>query len=169
VGALTVASLGTYVFYWLYTTWRELRDELGDQSMAPVWHALTLALPPYGLFRFHAHMRTIKEAAESRRVVTSLRPGLCVLGLLGMTVLTRVSGRAVHPLDLLGFGIEASVLMWAQSALNSTWAERLPQILAKSAPHWLEWIVLAMGAFLWLSSLVVWSCETQGWMCDLLG
>jgi len=58
---MTIASYGLYLFYWYYVTWyyvtwKQYRDSTGANAY-PVWHALTLLVPIYGLFRTHAHMR----------------------------------------------------------------------------------------------------------------
>src|SRR5262245_6574869 len=72
VGGLTFGSFGIYAFYWLYSTWRDLKGELQDQGMSPVWHALTQFVPVHGFYRFHAHGRVIKELCERAGVATSL-------------------------------------------------------------------------------------------------
>ena len=57
---MAVLSYGLYLFYWFYLTWKQYRDHTGREAF-PVWHALTLVVPIYGLFRTHAHVRSFKE------------------------------------------------------------------------------------------------------------
>ena len=64
VALLTVMSSGLYLFYWFYLTWKQLQTE-SSETHYPVWHALTLMVPIYGLFRMHRHVSLINE------------PGLC--------------------------------------------------------------------------------------------
>ena len=71
---MAVLSYGLYLFYWLYLTWKQYRDHTG-QEVFPVWHALTLAVPIYGLFRTHAHVRSFKELMFSSGVTSTLSPG----------------------------------------------------------------------------------------------
>ncbi len=54
---LSIATFGLYPYWWFYATWRELKLEVDDPRMRPVWHALAIALVPiYNYFRFYAHM-----------------------------------------------------------------------------------------------------------------
>jgi len=38
-----------------------MKRERGDPEMRPLWHALSLAVPFYMIFRVHAHFRTLNE------------------------------------------------------------------------------------------------------------
>lgn len=167
VGALTASTFGIYSLYWMYTTWRELKAELRDESMSPAWHALTQLVLVYNLFRFHAHMRTIREVAESHGVATALSPGACVLITLAGYGVARFTGDEVTPLDLVAYGAIASAIMWGQQTLNNTWAAILPPGSRNAHSHWLEGVILALGLFVWFCTLYVWSCENQGWSCGL--
>jgi hypothetical protein len=113
VAGLTVASFGLYAFYWFFSTWRELRAELSDDSMHPVWHALSTAAPIYGLFRVHAHMRLTRAVAVSRGLRVPLSPGSCVTAWLIVTWLgnatSRVSLRSVGYGPWVGFGIDLAI------------------------------------------------------------
>lgn len=87
--ALTVATINLYWFYWFWATWRELKQETGDNRMRPFGHMLSLFVPVYQLFRIHAHFRAIRELVVQRSEVKSvglapLSPGVAlVLALVG--------------------------------------------------------------------------------------
>lgn len=74
---MTVISMGLYIFWWFYITWKHYRDHTGENAY-PIWHALTLFVPLYGLFRTHAHMRTYEELMLDERMDTSINPGVAV-------------------------------------------------------------------------------------------
>ena len=74
---LSILSGGLYLFWWFYITWKHYRDYTGEKAF-PVWHALTLIVPIYGLFRVHAHIRSFKELMTARQVVSSLSPWVAV-------------------------------------------------------------------------------------------
>ena len=75
---LTVISGGLYLFWWFYITWKQYRDHTGEKAF-PVWHALTLIVPFYCLFRVHAHVRTYRELMIDRRIASSLSPWFAVV------------------------------------------------------------------------------------------
>ena len=74
---MTLLSGGLYLFYWFYVTWQQYRDHTGNQVF-PMWHALTLTIPGYGLFRTHAHMRSFKELLLDAGVLCTISVGWTV-------------------------------------------------------------------------------------------
>lgn len=91
VGLLGLLGNATYAFFWLWMSWRELKRVRGDASMRPFWHATAVFLVPlYGLFRFHAHFRTIDELLASARV--SVRAGAGLLTLVFVLLLAALYG-----------------------------------------------------------------------------
>lgn len=73
VTLLTLLSGGVYIFWWFYITWKHYRDHTRETAY-PVWHALTLIVPFYNLFRMHAHTRTYLELMHKYQVPSSLSP-----------------------------------------------------------------------------------------------
>ena len=128
--------------------------------MRPFWHTIAIGcVPIYGLFRFHAHMRTIRETALLVGRRPSLSPATCVAmffcsvylcnGLLSR-VTPRNSGDEMG-LTLLGiFGslLSASVIIWAQQELNATWLH-LDKARKPYLPSPVEWVMLVGGVGLW--------------------
>ena len=78
---LSILTYGLYLLYWFYLTWKHYRDHTKKEAY-PVWHALTLFVPVYGLFRTHGHVRSFKELGLGSGVRTSLSPGWAVVGVL---------------------------------------------------------------------------------------
>jgi hypothetical protein len=156
-----------YSLYWIYTTWRELKDERRDANMHPVWHALAMVVPVLGWVLFYRHIQMIRGCAASYRLKTSLRPGIAVaiwiLAVLigwGPVSLTPVGNGNfelfVGPSVGFEFGVKgigaavliAAVLVWAQANLNRVW-QALPDPGPWSRIHPAEWIVLALGVLIW--------------------
>ena len=75
---LSALSGGLYLFWWFYITWKHYRDHSGEKAY-PIWHALTLFVPFYSLFRVHAHMRTYRELMIDRRLISSISPLVAVV------------------------------------------------------------------------------------------
>ena len=73
-----VLSHGSYLIYWFYLTWKQYREHTRTEAY-PVWHALTLFVPIYSLFRTHAHVRAFKELMLNAGLSTNLSVGGAVL------------------------------------------------------------------------------------------
>ncbi len=137
IALLTVLSAGLYVFYWMYITWRHYRDHTGEPAY-PVFHALSLMVPVYQLFRMHAHMRVFQELMETRGVPSTLSPLRSVLIYLGVILLGMVSimipseapltlsQQAAYVVIIVS---QSSLLAWmlwrAQTNFNRLWQHRL--------------------------------------------
>ena len=74
----SVLSAGLYIFYWAYLTWKQMEPVSRERPHYPVWHALTLLIPIYSLFRMHKHMSVIRDLADESRVYHTLSPGVAV-------------------------------------------------------------------------------------------
>ena len=59
--ALTLVTGGAYLIVWAGRSWSTMKRERGDQEMRPLWHALSLVVPFYMIFRVHAHFRTLND------------------------------------------------------------------------------------------------------------
>ena len=135
--AMTLLSGRLYLFYWFYVTWQQYRDHTGS-NVFPLWHALTLTIPGYGLFRTHAHMRSFKELLLDAGVLCTISVGWAValvltLNLLGLasSILTgglfnfgEVSfGATVAStlLNLVSVAVVLGLLLHVQQNLNRYW------------------------------------------------
>ena len=87
---MSVLSHGLYLFYWYYVTWKQYRDHTRPEVF-PVWHALTLLVPIYGLFRTHAHMRSFKELMVEAGLATTISAGWAVVLVMVSKTLSGVS------------------------------------------------------------------------------
>ena len=101
--SFTVVTAGLYIFYWLYVTWKQIRDREGTtdsgERFFPVWHSLTMLVPVYGLFRLHRHGELIQNMAHESEIATSLNPKLVVL----LMVLNQILGLTSSGVQNLGF------------------------------------------------------------------
>ena len=123
---LSVVTSGVYVFYWLYLTWKQLQSETNDVHY-PVWHALTLLVPVYGLFRLYKHVRVVQELAMRAGVEVSLTPVMAVVlvvlnGLLVVTSRGVQSWGVIVILTLIRLGLIATVIVRVQATLNRYWS-----------------------------------------------
>lgn len=57
--ALTLVTGGAYLIVWAGRSWSTMKRERRDPEMQPLWHALSLVVPFYMIFRVHAHFRTL--------------------------------------------------------------------------------------------------------------
>ena len=134
---MSVLTYGFYLFYWFYLTWKHYRDHTGDEAF-PIWHALTLLVPIYGLFRTHAHMRTYKELMNRAGVPTTINPGLAVAlvflssfldavsfnlsgGITSFPEITQTMALGLAALNFISIAIIARLLVNIQGNLNAYW------------------------------------------------
>jgi hypothetical protein len=155
VWALVGLTFGLYAFYWLFATWRQIKREDGDQGKHPFWHTLAMLVPIYGLFRFHAHMRAIRDLAREAGVRTGLSPALALLGWIVLNVVERIGGRGpVGNWVIVASALAEGLLFaWAQAALNSAW-RALPGGAPPAQVHPLQWLLLLVGGVLSVAAIL---------------
>jgi len=125
---LSILSFGLYFYYWFYLTWKHYRDYTGTENF-PFWHALTLFVPIYFLFRVHAHVRSFKELMVEGGMTSSLRPGVVVALILLSNLLSIISWRFYYDdslsnaivLDIIVVLLNTGLLFWVQTNLNLFW------------------------------------------------
>ncbi|MBM2809533.1 MAG: hypothetical protein HW416_292 [Chloroflexi bacterium] len=165
-----------YPLVWLAATWSEMKRELDDPDMHPWWHALSFLIPIYGLFRLHAHYRTIQELLLQRGAASPVSGRGAVLGMIGADLLllagtanllllagTKVEG-PVGTVDVLGgMGFVAvlvggmgfvAVFVYGQVGLNRYWSARSTQTVPVLI-HPSEWTMLLAGGVICISAPVL--------------
>jgi hypothetical protein len=162
---MSVLSYGSYLLYWFYLTWKHYRTYTGRDAY-PVWHALTLFIPIYGLFRTHAHVRSFKELMAGAAVATTLNTALAVWLMIISTVLDWNSirltfsgeitqGTAVVPavLDLLSIGLVVGLLLHVQGNLNRYWTSLTDRRVINARLGVGEVIFGLLGILAWLGTI----------------
>ena len=122
---LSIVTSGVYVLYWLYKTWQQLQNETKDLHY-PFWHAATMFVPVYGLFRIHRHLSVIQELAQRRGVESLMPPALGVTLMALYWVIILVSGnqadfRSMIVLGLIRLALITTMMVRAQRTLNAYW------------------------------------------------
>ena len=123
---LSILTSGVYALYWLYQTWKQLQAETGDVHY-PVWHALTLFVPVYGLFRIHRHMSVIQELGRKQGIEALMPPALGVTMMALYWLIVLVSGNQTELLNMLllaviRLALVTTLMVRAQSTLNAYWS-----------------------------------------------
>ncbi len=173
---MSVLTYGFYLFYWFYLTWKQYRDHTRNEAF-PVWHALTLLVPIYGLFRTHAHMRTYKELMDQGGVANTINPawavGLVFVssfldgvafylsgGFSSSPEITQARALALAALNFISIAIVTGLLLQIQGNLNSYWqritggrADTSNQGLTSARVGVGEVILGIIGAFIWFDTL----------------
>ena len=152
--ALSILVSGPYLIYWLYVTWKQLQSETKDIHY-PLWHALTLLVPIYGLFRLYRHMDVISGLA-SRAGLPTFNPGMAVV-LIGLNMLMGFSSTGtvdllwVLVLKLISLSLVATNIVWGQKALNAYWHHVRGLNVGYLPVGRIEAILAVIGAVIWLS------------------
>jgi hypothetical protein len=161
---MTFLTYGLYLFYWFYLTWKQYRDHTREKAF-PVWHALTLVVPIYGLFRTHAHTRIFKELMTNRGLMTTISPGLAVAAVVASSALswstfglswgnmTLAAAMTTTVIEILSIAIVAWLLMRLQDNLNIYWHEVSSGQLIDARIGIGEAIFAVIGGLAWLDTL----------------
>ena len=171
---MTVLSYGLYLFYWFYLTWKQYRDYTGDDAY-PIWHALTLFVPIYGLFRTHAHAWTYLDLMRDAGVPSSIKAWLVVSLMIISNILFWTSLRmefsvdalaqdtaiGIAFIDTIAIGLSLVILLHLQSNISRYWDSR-PNVRVTSARIGVGEVIFAIiGAFAWLNTLA--SIFSESW------
>ena len=166
---MSLLSYGLYLFYWFYLTWKHYRDHTRAEAF-PIWHALTLFVPIYGLFRTHAHIRTYQDLMDNAAVPSTLSAGWAVVlvaisSILG-SITFNVSGGFATPqdisqqtaiiialVDLVSIGIVVGLLLHVQGNLNRYWANQGSAELQSARIGVGEVILAIIGVLAWANTL----------------
>lgn len=156
---MSVLSLGFYVLYWMYLTWKQYQDHTGRPAY-PVWHALTLCVPVYGWFRFYAHVKDYRDLMEPQDVENNLRIRV-IMGVAVFITILCLFGGDVTPATMMFSLVRTAttifVLYWIQSNINRYWeilghrygedyaVSRRPARIGKG-----EIVIGTIGAIWWL-------------------
>ena len=156
--ALTLATGGAYLIVWAGRSWSTMKRERGDPEMRPVWHALSLAVPLYMIFRVHAHFRTLNEllAGSGARERANLAIAVGAFAGFPLTFIatgafrTGLRDGSVLLIAALCAGVVAG---YGQHHLNAYLRSRTGAVLV-SRVDVLEWIVLVVFGILMASYLL---------------
>jgi len=171
---LSVVTFDLYLPIWLAATWADIKREpvMRGEKLYPIWHGLTFFVPIYGIFRLHAHYRTIGELLNregdfriyAKSAATCIVVGVVVVGVLGDDLNITETLWVNLLLWIAPSFIFAGVIAYGQRFLNTYFKMMagknidLPNLgqVAPNRVFWWEWLLLIIGAIatlLFLSSL----------------
>jgi len=150
---LTVATWGLYYYYWVYTTWKQIGNEVED-SHTPLLQTLSMLVPIYQLFRINKHVSVIKELAIKADLETELMPSLAVIlialnmviGYISLGVQSVLLFMSLLALSLI---LTATVMNLAQETLNRYWIVIKLMTNKEMKIQKPELVLCALGLFVW--------------------
>jgi hypothetical protein len=157
--ALSAVTAGLYFLYWLFITWKQLQGETREVHH-PVWHALTMFVPVYGLFRLHKHVSVMQELAVRAGIEVSFTPGLAAV-LVGLYIIlglasTNLQNLAVLlVLNLIRFSLIITTMILSQSALNAYWNKARGASTQNMPMEAGERAIIMLGIIYWLYTFLV--------------
>ncbi len=90
---MSIATLGIYELFWFFANWQRMKRR-GQRNISPFWRTFFACFTCYSLFR------SVKEAAVSANVKTSISPGVLAVG----WVITTFMWRLPDPAWLIAYG-----------------------------------------------------------------
>ena len=154
---LSIVSLGLYIFYWLFYTWKQIHQHSERQNF-PVWHALAFLIPIFGLFVIYSHMAVIQELANSSGASISLKPAMAVV-LCSLSWMLSVVAAGEQNLvmamlvNTLALVITTVLPVWGQSTLNQCWTNTQDGALVEVPLSRVETSVMILGIAYWATIL----------------
>lgn len=159
-----VLGSGIYMIFWMYLTWKHYRDHTGEKAY-PVWHALSILVPIYGLFRAHAHIKAYKALMDNNNIPNSLSPMLMVLVLVIINILATVvlpltfNPETLRPLDELSkdasltvfiltaiqIAITTAILASVQADINKYWESLKKATVSRARFSTLDIVIAVFG------------------------
>jgi len=158
VFALTALTFGLYAIVWLGLTWAEMKRDLRNPRMRPVWHALSMFAPIYSLFRFWAHFSTLHGMRSRFFSHGGFHPG-AALALYFIASALEVVNTAPLPAAatvLLTVGyvcLFGLVCGRGQQVLNEYWSA-CPGRARRTRIHFAEVVTLILGGLLFALFLI---------------
>lgn len=163
---MTALTFGFYLFYWFYLTWQQYRDYTGREAY-PVWHALTLLVPLYSLFRAYAHACAYRDLMRDAgipgsikawlAVVLALIPKILALGALIASfrseVLTQDRAADIALIDAGTTILVIALLVHLQSNINWYWYNRTNGRVSSARIGVGEVIFAILGILTWAGTL----------------
>jgi hypothetical protein len=161
------ATFGLYVIIWAGLHWAEMKRQLKDERMYPVWHALAMLVPIYSFFRFHSNFRVLNELLSTSRSSHRVQPSLVVTTYVLATALVFVTEQAGLEMPLAGVNAMAAIaaVSWTiyhgQTGMNAYW-DTVSNVTVDSSVKLWERILLAVGAAMWSVFLLGLLAELAG-------
>ena len=163
---MTALTFGFYLFYWFYLTWQQYRDYTGREAY-PIWHALTLLVPIYSLFRTHAHASAYRDLMRDAgipgsikawlAVVLALIPKILSLGALIASfrpeALTQDSAADIALIDAGTTVLVIALLIHLQSNINWYWYNRTNGRVSSARIRVGEVVFAILGILTWAGTL----------------
>ena len=167
---MVILSGGLYQYYWFYLTWAQYRDHTRAEAY-PVWHALCLLVPIYGLFRAYAHVQAFKQLMDDNGVENTLSPGWAVAAILSAQLLGVVSvfvtgGLGSEPeisrstiftqvvFLVMTLIIMLSLLLHVQGNINHYWSSQPGVTLLNARTGAGELTFAAIGVLVWVFTIM---------------
>ena len=167
---MVILSGGLYQYYWFYLTWAQYRDHT-KAEVFPVWHALCLLVPVYGLFRVYAHIQAFKQLMDNEGVENTLSPGWAVAAILSAQLLGVVSvfitgGLGSEPeisrstiftqvvFLIMTLIIMLSLLLHVQGNINHYWSSQPGATLLNARTGAGELTLAALGVLVWVLTIM---------------
>ena len=158
------ATFGLYVFFWVGLHWAEMKRELKDERMYPVWHSLAMLVPIYSYFRFHANFRGLNELLATTRSEHRVRPLLAIGTFLLASLLVAVPIEDIV-LMTMNLAVAVAALSWiihhGQTGMNAYW-EAAPNVRTNDDVKLWERLLIAFGAGMWALIVLGMIAETVG-------
>ena len=136
VVVLSILTYGLYLFYWSYITWKQYGEHT-KAEVFPIWHALSLAVPIYGIFRIHAHATAYHLLLNRSTIVSAISPGMVgVLFLvsnaldwaafrlqMGVEEIAQSTALLLTILGIISIALGATLIQHVQENINVFWAQ----------------------------------------------
>ncbi len=149
VALLTFATVGLYIFAWAFFT-RRVCAAILEREDQPIWKTVALIVPIFNFFLLFELGKRI-EGVAWRANPSRIEPGLPWLGL--SLFFFAVLGRIRAGFSALAF-LDFVPVAFMQRSLSRSQIALLGTAALPTRFHWIEWIVLVLGAIFWILVMI---------------
>jgi len=145
---LSLCTIGVYEIYWFYRTWKQLKQQAGDQ-ISPGWRTVGLFVPILNIYLVYKLFDRISDLRLQSGVGPMFAPGW----LTAFYLIWCLTYRLPDPAWLVSLASFVPLLV-AQNALNELWGSLQP---GRPVRTWLsvwEIALIVVGALLVLLTIV---------------
>ena len=136
---LSIATFSLYNIYWVYRTWRQLRDQ-GSWNISPEWRLLGLFVPILGIILLYDFFKHVRNFAVTEKCESLFPLGRVFIGWIFFNALAFIP----FPYSFLSL-LNVWPIGVVQSTLNNFWSKKQPTSIMRTNFSVAQMVLVILG------------------------